>query len=363
MSRPVLSESERKTRLEAWLGDRLDAKGVEVEGLAPPPTGMSSETRLFEASWRGEGGVERLDAVLRAAPTGEGPFPSYDMALQFHVMDRVRRHTSVPVPEVVWLEEDPAVLGVPFLVMKRVEGEAPLDFRPSYHAAGFYREASPAHRRGIWQGVIDGIAALHAADWRAMAIPGLPGGASGELDPGAAPLAYWRDYYLGWLKDTPDEPIHAYDEALDYLEGERPADARTTLVWGDGKLGNVMFAPASADPSAPHRVAAIVDWEMATIGDPEMDLASLLISDERAREDAGESLDGTPDEETLVAMYESASGERVLNFHYAQVFATFWRGCVQLKVMRSMRAQGMDIPEAMLTESLPVRTLRRLLDL
>jgi aminoglycoside phosphotransferase (APT) family kinase protein len=363
MVEPLLSEPERKTRLEAWLADRVGADCVTVEGLAPPPTGMSSETWLFEASWRGEAGAERLDAVLRAAPSGEGPFPSYDMALQFHVMDGVRRHTAVPVPEVLWLEEDPAVLGVPFLVMKRVEGEAPLDFRPSYHAAGFYRDASPADRRGIWQGVIDGLAALHAADWQSMAIPGLPGGAPGDPDPGAAPLSYWRDYYLGWLKDTPDEAIHAYDEALAYLEQERPIDARTTLVWGDGKLGNVMFAPAGADPAAPQRVAAIVDWEMATVGDPEMDLASLLISDERAQEDAGECLDGTPDARTLVAMYESASGERVRNFHYAQVFATFWRGCVQLKEMRSMRAQGMDIPEAMLTESLPVRTLRRLLEL
>ena len=124
-----------------------------------------------------------------------------------------------------------------------------------------------------------------------------------------------------------------------------------------------MFHPASADPTAPQRVSAVVDWEMATIGDPEMDLASLLVSDERAQEDAGECLDGTPDAQQLVAMYEEASGECVRNLHHALVFATFWRGCVQLKVMRSMRARGVELPEAMFTESLPVRTLRRLLQL
>jgi aminoglycoside phosphotransferase (APT) family kinase protein len=363
MSQAAVPESERRSRLEGWLAERLGVDRVRVDGLAPPATGLSSETRLFEASWPDIDGPGRLDAVLRAAPTGEGPFPSYDMALQFHVMDRLRRHTRVPVPEVLWLEEDASVLGAPFLVMRRVEGEAPIDFRPSYHAAGFYREASSEGRRRIWQGVVEAIAALHAADWRKLAIPGIPGGAEGEADPGRAPLDYWRDYYLGWLKDTPEEPIHAFDEALAYLECERPTDARTTLVWGDGKLGNVMFSPGGRDPRAPQRVAAVVDWEMATIGDPEMDLASLLISDERAREDAGECLDGTPDEHALIGMYEAATGERVRNFRYAQVFATFWRGCVQLKVMRSMRAQGVALPEEMFTESLPVRTLRRLLDL
>ena len=71
----------------------------------------------------------------------------------------------------------------------------------------------------------------------------------------------------------------------------------------------------------------------------------------------------TPGEADLVALYEAASGERVRNFHYAQVFATFWRGAVQTKFLRRMRAQGAQLPDALLTDSLPVRTLRRLLGL
>lgn len=363
MSPPDRDHSERVTVFERWLTERLGTNSVAVSSLEPPATGKSSDTSLFEARWREAGEERRLSGVLRAAPSEEGPFPSYDMALQFHVMDRVRRETRVPVPEVLWLEEDPEVLGTPFLVMRRVEGEAPIDFQPSYHAAGFYRETSAEGRRAIWATLVEALAAIHAPDWRSLGIPGLPGSEPGEVDPGGAPLRYWRDYYLRWLKETPDERIHAYDEALDYLESERPADARTTLVWGDAKLGNVMFRPASADAGAPQRIAAIVDWEMATVGDPEMDLASLLVSDARAQADAGEGLDGTPDEGELVAMYEAASGEPVRNFHYAKVFATFWRGCVQLKVMRSMRAKGFELPEELFTDSLPVRTLRRLLDL
>jgi aminoglycoside phosphotransferase (APT) family kinase protein len=108
-------------------------------------------------------------------------------------------------------------------------------------------------------------------------------------------------------------------------------------------------------------VAAVVDWEMATLGDPELDLASLWVSDQRAQAEAGGALEGTPNAEELVAMYEAASGERVRSFHYAQVFATFWRGAVQLKVLRRMRAQGASLPDELFSDGLPQRMLRRLL--
>jgi aminoglycoside phosphotransferase (APT) family kinase protein len=363
--RAARDAGERSRILADWLAARVEpdgrrAEGLVVHGLAPPASGMSSDTQLFRAAWSRDGRVRRLDAVLRAAPSEAGPFPSYDMVLQFHVMDGVRRHTACPVPEVLWHEEDPDVLGTPFLVMRRVAGEAPLDFRPSYQAAGFYRDASPAGRRLLWRGIVDAVAALHRADWRTLAIPGLPGSAPGDPDPGGAALAYWRDYHLHWLKDDPAEVVPAFDEALTFLERERPQHARTAILWGDAKLGNVMFAPGPPDA---RRVAALVDWEMATLGDPELDLASLWFSDQRAQEEAGGALDGTPDEAELVAMYEAASAERVGNFHYAQIFATFWRGAVQTKFMRRMRAEGAQIPDAPSSDSLPVRTLRRLLGL
>jgi aminoglycoside phosphotransferase (APT) family kinase protein len=353
----------RSRALAAWLARRVEPDGrrpsdLVVQGLAAPGAGMSSDTQLFVATWSRDGEARQLDAVLRAAPSEEGPFPSYDLALQFHVMAAVRRHTACPVPEVLWHEEDPDVLGTPFLVMRRVEGEAPLDFRPSYQVAGFYREASAAGRRAIWQGVVAAVAALHRADWRRLAIPGLPGSAPGDSDAGRAALTYWANYHRNWLKDDPSERVPVFDEALAFLESERPNNARTTLAWGDAKLGNVLFAPG---PPEARRVAAIVDWEMATLGDPEFDLASLLISDQRAQAEADGPLEGTPDEQELLAMYEAASGERVRNFHYAKVFATFWRGAVQTKYLRRMRAHGANIPDAMLADSLPVRTLRQLL--
>ena len=90
--------------------------------------------------------------------------------------------------------------------------------------------------------------------------------------------------------------------AHEFLVGSRPAQARLALCWGDAKLGNVLYAPGTRD------VAAIIDWEMATIGPAEQDLASLHVSDLRAQQLAGRALAGTPTRGELVSLYESASG-------------------------------------------------------
>ena len=275
--------------------------------------------------------------------------------MQFEIMHGLGRHTSVPVPEVVWLEDDPSVLGVPFLVMKRVEGDAPLDF-PSYQGAGMYRDATREVREHMWRGIVEACAEMHAHDWQKLGLGRTPGARAGD-DPVRVQLDYWRDY-LDWIREEPGEYVPIFSETLAWLEANRKAPPQLSLCWGDAKLGNVMYAPGTRD------VAAILDWEMATIGDAEMDIASLHLSDLRAQDGAeGVALPGTPSADELVALYERASGKPFRDFHYALVFATFWRGSVMLKYMRRMRADGADIPDEVFTDNFPLRTLCRLLDL
>jgi aminoglycoside phosphotransferase (APT) family kinase protein len=329
------------------------ARDVRVVDLRKPGAGESSDTSLFRAHWNEDGRAHVLDGVLRSAPGGDAPFPEYDLAMQFGIMRALGEHTSVPVPEVLWLEEDPTALGAPFLVMKAVDAEAPLDF-PPYHGAGFYHAASSSQRRHMWRSTVAALARQHAADWRALGLAFVPGGGSDE-DPRTHGLVYWRRYLDDWIKQGAAETIPVFDEALDWLERSRPEPSRIALCWGDAKLGNVLYDRAS------YEVAAVLDWELATIGDPEADLASLRVSDLRAQDGAGACLDGTPDTEELVALYERASGRRIEHFHWALVYATFWRGAVALKVMRRMKAQGADIDDAMLENHFPVRYLRELL--
>ena len=323
--------------------------------LRSPVAGDSSDTQLGEIVVERSGSSETIEAVLRLAPRGTAPFPDYDLGLQAHVMREIGRTGGLPVPEVLFLEEDPAPLGVPFLIMRRVDGVAPSD-RPSYQGEGFYAEATTPQREHIWQGTIEAAARLHALDWRAIGGGRLPGTREGD-DPRSVSLDYWQDYLAHFLKETPDESVPVFDEALAYLVAEKPTDARLSLCWGDAKLGNVLYTTDRYD------LAAVIDWEMAIVGDPEQDLASLHLSDLRAQDFAGKIQPGTPSADQLVALYKAASGEPVRHFHYNLVFATFWRGAVQIAVTRQMRRQGIEIPDVMFVDNFPMNTLRRLLDL
>lgn len=346
--------------LERWLAGRLpDARGLRVAELRKPGTGKSSDTLLFELSFSDARGMSRTEAcVLRCAPRGAAPFPSYDLGTQFRVMRELGRATAVPVPEVLWLEEDASVLGVPFLVMRAVAGAAPCDFPPYQRADAddVYAKASAAQRRRMWTNTVDAIARLHAVDWTKLALGRIDGGNRGD-DPRTDALRYWRDYLLHFVKRDPGERTPVFDEALAWLEAHRPEPERIALVWGDAKIGNVLYDPASGD------VAALLDWEMARIGDPEMDLPSLHLSDLRAQETAGGALAGTPTARELVLMYEATSGQRVRHFDYQLVFATFWRGSVALAFMRQMEDAGQEIAPDYKLRGFPTRKLCELLGL
>ena len=367
--------AEFEARLLAWLAERMpEAADLRISGLRKPGAGMSSDTHLFTVHSR-DGS---LDMVLRCAPRAEGPFPEYDLAMQFGIMRQLGEHTDVPVPEVLWQEEDPAWLGVPFLTMKAVAGEPPLDW-PSYHASGFYADLSESARRQLWRATIDALAKLHLADWRAIGLDFVPGGRDGD-DPERYVLRYWRRYLDEWIKDDPHEVVPVYDEALDWLERHQPPCPRTALVWGDAKLGNVLYrvgtrggaegdsATGDGAPTASRagggeavEVAAVIDWEIAMIGEPQVDLASLRISDLRAQQSAGRCLPGTPSESELIALYERASGEKIRDFRWDMLYSAFWRGAVTIKVMRRMKAQGHDISDEMMTNHFPVPLMRELL--
>ena len=351
------SPSDLQAALERWLAGRLPHDGgLTVTGLRRPGAGASSETQLFEAEWNEAGAPRRLEAVLRSTPEGPGVFPEYDLAMQFHLLRALHEHSRVPVPEMLWLEEDPEVLGAPFYVMRQVEGEAPSEGPSSYHASGFYRDASPEARRGMWSDLIDVLAALHELDWRALELDFVQGaGAAG--DPLSAQLDYWTWFLESWIKDEPGESYPVFEAALAWLRENHYVPDRAALCWGDAKLGNVLYR-------GPERLTAVLDWELACIGDPELDLASLYVADRRAWQGHGlPPLPGTPTADELVREYEARSGRPVRRFHYNEVFATFWRGLAVLRIMKRMRAQGAQIPEDRVYGGFAVDRLEELLGL
>lgn len=300
--------AQTRKQLAAWLAPRLVADDeVSVGELrGPGATGFSNETLILDATWQAGGEPRTASYVVRVAPTGYTLFPDAAFDRQYRVLRALRRHTSIPVPEVRWYETDASVLGAPFFVMDEVHGQVPPD-NPPYHVDGWLHGVSPEHRARIWWGCIDTIADLHRVDWRAL-----------ELDVPAGGLSAQLDYYERFLASVErDEPVPVARRALGWLRQHAPEGEAQVLTWGDARIGNVMYDAAG------HPVA-VLDWEMVEVADPALDVAWAMYLDRHHSEACGvPRLEGFPTTAQTVARYEQRSGIRLDNLDYYEVFAAF----------------------------------------
>jgi aminoglycoside phosphotransferase (APT) family kinase protein len=299
---------ESARRLAAWLAPQVGADGDVVldEFRGPGATGFSNETLIVDGTWTA-GGVEQNGSwVVRVAPTGYTLFPDAAFDVQHRVLTGLAAHSSVPVPRVLWYEQDPSVLGAPFFVMEEVRGLVPPD-NPPYHLEGWLVDATPELRERIWWGCIDTIAELHQTDPAPLDLPGL-------LDGLPAQLAYYERF----LDDVEThEPVPVARRALAWLRANQPAAEPSVLCWGDARIGNVMY-----DESG-NRLA-VLDWEMVSLGSPAQDVAWALFLDRHHSEGMDvERLPGFPSTEATIARYESATGRTLRNLDYYEVFAGF----------------------------------------
>lgn len=323
--------------LGRWLAEKLPA-GADPEILridSPPNTGMSSETLLFdvEATIDGERSVRRHVARLEPQASDHPVFNDYDLALQYRCLRLVAEHTDVPVPTTEWYEPDASRLGNPFFVMDRVDGEAPSD-NPPYVFGGWLIDASPEERRRLQDGLISVLARLHAIDTEAADVDFLdrPQFGSTPLD---QHLNAQRDYYE-WAREGRD--FRVIDRAFEWLEANRPADPGPTVVnWGDARIGNVLWR--DFEP------VAVLDWEMAALGAPEVDLAwSVHIHDffnAIAEKMEVPIMEGYFDRDDVVATYERLSGRTVANYDYYEVFAGIRYAIVSIRAGEASVRSGM----------------------
>ncbi|HEY5012074.1 MAG TPA: phosphotransferase, partial [Acidimicrobiia bacterium] len=189
--------AELGTALGAWAAATIGADATVID-VASPGNGMSSETVLFSVVRSGGGDPEPYAARLAPLPELYPVFPQYDLELQRRCMDLVRALTDVPAPEVVWFESDPQWLGTPFLVMRRIEGDAPPDI-PPYVFGGWMLDATPEERRRLQTSSVKVIAQLHeiTPDNHDLAFLAQPAHGESPLD---QQLGYQRWYYE-WARD------------------------------------------------------------------------------------------------------------------------------------------------------------------
>ena len=341
-----------RQQLETWLRAKLArAEHVAVLPLKKPSAGVSNETVLFDAVVRENGSERRERLVARLTPTSAPVFPEYDLQRQFRVLQCLAT-TDIPVPNALWFETDERVIGSPFYVMRAVAGDIPSEI-PPYHAFGYTLQLSTAQRAQTWWNGIDVLARIHAVDWRDLGLSflGVPADAGDAID---RQLDYY-ERYLQWAGGDRPQPI--LDTAIDWLKRNRYTPRRVSLCWGDSRLPNMIFQGTE--------VAAVLDWEMAFIGDPEADLAWWLFLDWCHSTGYGiPRLEGLPSEAETVARYEQLSGYPVEHLHYQKVMAAVRYGVITVRVVRLMLAAQLPIAnQSMETDNTCTQWLAQTFDL
>ena len=337
-ARPRTSTRDRgelRERLECWLVRRFGE--AQVSPLAGPSTnGMSSETLLFEARWR-EGGARRSAAlVARVAPDPAAVpvFPTYDMERQFRVMRALGELGTLPIPRVLWCETDPAALGAPFFVMERVEGEVPPDILPYTFGQSWLSNGTPEQLARLQERSVGLLAALFRIDR-----PTERFGFLASQKPGATPLrrfvAELRGFYAWVAADGVGSPL--IERCFAWLDAHWPKhEGPTVLSWGDARIGNILYRDFSP--------VAALDWEMAALGPPELDVG-WMIALHRFFDDLTQSagMPGMPDllrRADVAASYEKQTGYAARDLDFYTLLAALRHGIVMFRIARRMAHFG-----------------------
>jgi aminoglycoside phosphotransferase (APT) family kinase protein len=256
------------------------------------------------------------ELVLRRPPRGPLPPSAHDVLRGARLL-RALESTAARVPKVLAVCEDERVIGCPFYVMERVPGEVIVwEIPPALDA--------PEQRRRIGEQLIDALVEIHAVDWRAAGLEGF-GKPSGYLD------RQLRRFGGLWdLNKTREIP--AVERVGAWLAEHKPESGPATIVHGDYRLGNTMFAGGAG----PAHLVAVFDWEMATIGDPLADLGYLCMFWTEAYDPEGglrgqlgnvTRAEGFATRAELIARYEEQSGRSMRDLRWYTTLA-LWKSVV-----------------------------------
>jgi len=247
--RPVREgEQLDSARLRGYLAAHLaGAEGsLAVEQFPHGHSNLTYLIRLGDQEW-----------VLRRPPFGNRVKTAHDMGREYRILSRLC-HVYGPAPAPVLYCEDESVLGAPFYLMERrrgviLRGKTPAD-----------RPIPPELVRRLCETLVDNMALLHALDYRAAGLEDM-----------GKPQGYVERQVNGWIKryqDARTDDVPDLERTAAWLAGNRPAEsAGATLIHNDFKFDNLVL-----DPTDLTRIVAVLDWEMATIGDPLMDLGTTL---------------------------------------------------------------------------------------
>lgn len=286
----------------------LDTLGIGTgpARIEPIGEGHSNLTFLVER--------EGAQVVLRRPPRGPLPPSAHDVLREARLLGALKPH-GTPAPEVLATCEDEAVVGAPFYVMAWVEGHVLTEAMPPALAGEAQR---------VTECFVDGLVELHAVDARAPELAGF-GRPEGYLE-------RQLRRFGGLYETNATRPLPDLEAVADWLAANLPESPPSTVVHGDYRLGNVMVAPS------PTRLAAILDWEMATVGDPLADVGYMTAMWSEPSDPPNPVSDlsavtrgaGFPGRDFLVERYAARTGRSLDALPWYQVLA-LWKAAIFLE--------------------------------
>ena len=296
-------------RLASWLdGQTLPGKGEPIEARY---LSGGSQNEIYEIR-RGE-----LHGAIRIPPPAAPETRDAGILREWRIIDALGG-TDVPHAPAMCVCEDKSVLGRTFYMMGFVDGWSPMGTDRRWPEP-FHSDIEA--RKGLAYQLVEGIALLGQVDWRARGL--------GDLGRPEGFHERQVDRWTAFLERIKGRELPGFDVAAAWLRDHRPLDFVPGLMHGDYQFANVMFKDG-----APARLAAIIDWEMGTIGDPKLDLGWVLQSWPADTDDSSLSgkgyadLYGMPSRDQLVQRYADVSGRQVDDVDYYVVLARWKLGVV-----------------------------------
>lgn len=319
-------------KLAAYLRDTLEGADQPLQ-VTQFPGGAANLTYLLRFG--------EQEYVLRRPPLGPVAPKSHDMAREFRVLS-VLYQAFPPAPRAYHFCEDGGILGAPFLIMERRTGTVVRREMPAHFAT------LPDAPRQMSETLIDNLVKFHAVDYATLGL--------GDLGKPQGFVERQIDSWYGRWEKAKVKDVPIFEQVYGWLKQNQPDSPSVTLLHNDYKLDNVMFAH-----NTPSQMVAIFDWDMCTLGDPLVDLGTLLAYwSEKTDPPYYQGLLGMPtgdflSREALVQRYAEKSGRSVEHIRFYHVLALYRVVVIVAQIyVRYHRGQTQDERFAMLGEIYPI---------
>ena len=318
-------------KINRWLvqqhGDRYS-----LAALSSANGGYSNITLMGELANVTTGGPSGI--VVRIQPEGAAVFPDCDVQAQYQTMHLLKQ-AGLPVPSLLGLEMDPAVVGAPFFIMSRIQGHVPNE-NPLYHLEGWFHDLNPAEIKQCWFSGIEGLARLAKLDWQAAGFDFL------RPSQGLTALAHQIQYYknmLDWSEQLSGRHYALLGRCFKWLTANQPTTETLSLSWGDAKLGNCVFQNG--------QLTGMLDWERPALSSPVDDLSWWLMLDQSLCTGYGvPRLEHLPGREETIAHWEKLSGFSAKDLPYYDVFSAWRFAIIMTRIGRIFTERGWVLAEA-----------------